>query len=51
LKAALPPGGEYWHLPETGHLMAVVADPDEYVARLGRFLSAAVANAPAHAAW
>jgi pimeloyl-ACP methyl ester carboxylesterase len=46
LKAALPPGGEYWRLPETGHLMAVVADPDEYVARLDRFLGAAVANAP-----
>jgi pimeloyl-ACP methyl ester carboxylesterase len=48
LKAALPPPhGEYWHLPETGHLMALVADADEYVARLGRFLAAA---APAHAA-
>jgi pimeloyl-ACP methyl ester carboxylesterase len=47
LKAALPPGGEYWHVPETAHLMALVADSDEYVARLDRFLSAAV---PAHAA-
>jgi pimeloyl-ACP methyl ester carboxylesterase len=47
LKAALPPNGEYWHLPETGHLMALVADADEYVARLDRFLAVA---APAHAA-
>jgi pimeloyl-ACP methyl ester carboxylesterase len=40
LKAALPPNGEYWHLPETGHLMALVADADEYIARLDRFLTA-----------
>jgi pimeloyl-ACP methyl ester carboxylesterase len=47
LKAALPPNGDYWLLLETGHLMALVADADEYVARLDRFL---VAAAPAHAA-
>jgi pimeloyl-ACP methyl ester carboxylesterase len=47
LKAALPPNGEYWHLPETGHLMALVADAEEYVSRLDRFLSATM---PANAA-
>jgi pimeloyl-ACP methyl ester carboxylesterase len=49
LKAALPPGGTYWSVPETGHLMALVADADEYVAQLDRFLAAAAA-APAHTA-
>jgi pimeloyl-ACP methyl ester carboxylesterase len=47
LKAALPAAGEYWSVPETGHLMALVADADDYAARLGRFLPAAQA---AHAA-
>ena len=46
LKAALAPNGDYWHLPETGHLMALVADADEYIARLDRFLTATMlANA------
>jgi pimeloyl-ACP methyl ester carboxylesterase len=45
LKAALPPTGAYWHVPETGHLMALVADADEYAARLERFLGTAAATA------
>ena len=45
LSAALPPNGEHWQLADTGHLMAVVADPDEYVTRLDRFLNGTVANA------
>jgi pimeloyl-ACP methyl ester carboxylesterase len=39
LRDTLPPSGEYWSVPETGHLMAFPADPDEYIARLNRFLS------------
>jgi pimeloyl-ACP methyl ester carboxylesterase len=39
LRNALPPSGEYWSLPETSHLMAFPADPDEYITRLGAFLS------------
>jgi pimeloyl-ACP methyl ester carboxylesterase len=51
LQAGLPPAGEYWHVSETAHLMALVADADEYAARLDRFLAtAATAGSPAHSA-
>jgi pimeloyl-ACP methyl ester carboxylesterase len=29
---------EYWHLPDTTHVMALAADPDEYAHRVGDFL-------------
>jgi uncharacterized protein len=35
--------GVFWRVAGAGHAMAIVADPDEYRARLGAFLDAAMA--------
>jgi pimeloyl-ACP methyl ester carboxylesterase len=48
LRAAVA-NGEFWLVPGAGHLMALSADPEEYRARLSRFLES-VAARPAPAA-
>jgi pimeloyl-ACP methyl ester carboxylesterase len=41
-------GAEIWTVEGVDHLMALVADPDQYRERIGQFLAAALQDAPAN---